>query len=205
MSSPFGHSIAGYFVAVFETRTWKVINLRKLISYIFIANAADLDLIPGFIIGKPNLFHHGASHSLCAAVLFSIAAAFFMGSKEKHYIKMVSIAFCLYVSHLFFDYLSVDGRPPIGIPVFWPLSNEYFIFPYPFLPPVMHSSVDHATTGQFLNALFSIHNLYVMLIELAVTMPLLIILIIPNIARDKHNRIRLKNLFLKEIITDKSK
>ena len=75
MSSPFGHSIAGYIVDAFEPKTLKVHSVKRLFLYVFMANIPDLDFIPGFLMGRPNLLHHGISHSLGAAVLFSILAA----------------------------------------------------------------------------------------------------------------------------------
>jgi inner membrane protein len=190
MSSPFGHSIAGYIVASYESKTLKVRNVRELILYMFIANVPDLDFIPGALIGKPNLFHHGISHSLGAAVLFSMVASFLIGRKESHYLRTFLIGISLYGSHLFLDYISFDGRPPFGIPIFWPLSNEYFIFPYPILPPIMHSELDHATIGQFLDGLFSIHNLYVVFMELAVFIPILLISISLKLYRKKQYELK---------------
>ena len=184
MSSPFGHSIAGYIVDAFEPKTLKVHSVKRLFLYVFMANIPDLDFIPGFLMGRPNLLHHGISHSLGAAVLFSIVAAFLMDRKEGYHAKSFLICLSLYCSHLFLDYLSVDGRPPYGTPIFWPLRTEYFIFP--FLPPVMHSSLDHAAIGQFLNDLFSIHNLYVVFRELGVFIPILLILILLKLYRKKQ-------------------
>lgn len=192
MSSPFGHSIPGYIFAAYESKTLKVHSAKKLFLYLFIANAPDLDFIPGALMGKPNLFHHGISHSLGAAVLFSMVAAFLIFRKESHYVRVFLIGFSLYCSHLFLDYISIDGRPPIGIPVFWPLSNEYFIFPYPILPGIMHSGLDHATIGQFLHDVFSIHNLYVVSVELAAIIPILLIFILLKWYRNKRYELRLK-------------
>jgi PAS domain S-box-containing protein len=35
----------------------------------------------------------------------------------------------LFMSHLFLDLITVDKKPPIGIPLFWPISSKYFLFP----------------------------------------------------------------------------
>ena len=72
--------------------------------------------------------------------------------------------------------MSQDGRHPFGIPVFWPFSNQYFVFPCPILPPLMHSELDDATMGQFPHEAFSVHNLYVFFLEFAETMPFILIL-----------------------------
>ncbi len=186
MSSPFGHSIAGYILAAHESKTLKVQSVKTLILYLFVANAPDLDFIPGALMGKPNLFHHGISHSLGAAVLFSMVFAFLIGRRKNQYMKAFLIGFSLYCSHLFLDYISIDGRPPPGIPILWPLSNEYFIFPYPILPPIMHSGLDHATIGQFLDDLFSMHNLYVVFLEFLAMIPVLLIFILHRKYQNKR-------------------
>jgi len=64
MSSPFGHFLVGYITVGYKSRTLRVQNLKELGLYCFIANAADLDFIPGIFLGKPYLFHHGISHSI---------------------------------------------------------------------------------------------------------------------------------------------
>jgi len=192
MSSPFGHSIPGYLLAAYESKTIKVHHTSRILFYVFLANAPDLDIVPGALVGMPNLFHHGISHSLGAGVLFSLIVTFLIGRKENLYKRLFVICFSLYCSHLFLDYVSVDGRPPIGIPLFWPLSNEYFIFPYPILPPIMHSRLDHATIGQFLDDLFSIHNLLVVLIELAAVSPFLLIFMVIKRYREKRFNLKLK-------------
>ena len=176
MSSPFGHSLAGYLVSVYESKSLRVKNVKKLLFYFFIANVPDLDFIPGILMGTPNLFHHGISHSLGAGILFSCVLAAILSKKSDNFKKEFLICFGLYGSHIFLDYLSVDGRPPLGIPIFWPLSNEYFIFPCSLFPSIKHSELDYATIAEFLNDAFSIHNFYVFLVELTIYIPIIIIL-----------------------------
>ena len=192
MSSPFGHSIPGYLFAAYESKTLKIHDAKRIFLYVFLANAPDLDFVPGALMGMPNLFHHGISHSLGAGVLFSLIVTFLIGRKENLYKRLFLICFSLYCSHLFLDYLSMDGRPPIGIPLFWPLSNEYLIFSHPILPPIMHSGLDHATMGQFIDDLFSIHNLWVVLLELAAMTPFLLIFMVLKRYREKQCDLKLK-------------
>ncbi|MFQ5584838.1 MAG: hypothetical protein ACE5GL_10420, partial [Calditrichia bacterium] len=59
--------------------------------------------------------------------------------KRRNILKDFGYFGGLYLSHLVLDYFSYDGRPPIGIPIFWPLSNEYFMFPNPIFPGILHS------------------------------------------------------------------
>lgn len=173
MSSPIGHSLAGWVIASYRSRSLKpanVKNLKRLALYIFIANAPDLDFIPGALMGTPNLYHHGISHSLGAGLIFALVLALLIARKDKAMIgREFVFMFIIFGSHLVLDLLCLDGRPPFGIPLFWPLSNQYFMIP--ILPPVMHSVLDHATITQFLADVFSLHNLYVVGLEILFTIP----------------------------------
>ncbi len=176
MSSPFGHSLAGYLVVAFSSKAVVVNNFRVLLLCAFVANAPDLDFIPGMVIGKPNLFHHGISHSLGAGILLAFLLSVVMkGKGGKSIRKRFLLFFSLYCSHLLLDYVSQDGRAPIGIPLFWPFSQKYYIAPYPILPPIMHAPLDNATIDQFLSEVFSAHNLYVVFFELATVLPAILI------------------------------
>lgn len=193
MSSPFGHSFAGYLVFVYESKSLRVKNVKKLFFYLLIANAPDLDFIPGILIGTPNLFHHGISHSLGAGILFTcFLAAILKYERSKYLNRDFFICFGLYCFHLLLDYLSVDGRPPLGIPLFWPLSHEHLIFPHPIFPPIMHSELDHATMAEFLKGIFSTHNFCVILIELTVFTTMLFILYLNLKKRNKTTRAVIK-------------
>jgi membrane-bound metal-dependent hydrolase YbcI (DUF457 family) len=97
--------------------------------------------------------------------------------RGKHSIKKNFFIYSgQYCSHLLLDYISVDGRAPFGIPIFWPLSDNYLIFPYPILPPIWHSAVTDATLSQFLAGAFCLHNLYVIFLEFVIMLPFILVL-----------------------------
>ena len=175
MSSPVGHSFAGYIIYVYSSRTLGVTDIKALFLFILVSNAPDLDFIPGLLLGKPNLFHHGISHSIAIGIILAI----FLSSLPKMY-EIVNerqrflIYSTLYCSHLFLDYISVDSRLPFGIPVFWPFSSEYFIISYPLLPPIIHGEMTNAGIRQFFSSIFSIQNLYAIFMELAVMLPIML-------------------------------
>ncbi|MEA3232887.1 MAG: metal-dependent hydrolase [Thermodesulfobacteriota bacterium] len=177
MSSPIGHSLAGLIISSWREKSFKPGNFKILALYVFIANAPDLDFIPGMIMGKPNLYHHGISHSIGAAVFFSLILAILINRiSEKRFWREFVFMFSLYGSHLFLDLISYDGRPPFGIPVFWPFTERYFMIP--ILPPVKHSHLDNASIPQFLADVLSVHNLYVISLEMMLTVPFALILIL---------------------------
>lgn len=147
-----------------------------MIFYIIVANSPDLDFIPGLILGKPNLYHHGISHSIGFGFLVSFAAAWLI-TRNKPAIFRSELVFLMicFGSHLVLDLFSMDARLPFGIPILWPFSSTYYMIP--ILPPVNHSILDHATIGQFLTDAFSYHNLYVIGLEILLTMPFFLILL----------------------------
>jgi len=176
MSSPIGHSLAGLVIAAWREKSFKPKNLKVLALYIFVANAPDLDFIPGVLIGKPNLYHHGISHSIGAGLLFALVTAFLVNIKSgKRIWRDFFFMFSLYGSHLILDLISIDGRPPFGIPILWPFTDRYFMIP--LLPPVKHSHLDHATIAQVLADIFSTHNLYVIGLEIILTVPFALIIL----------------------------
>lgn len=179
MSSPIGHSLAGYVIASIKSKSLLNRNIFTVLLFAFVANAPDLDFIPGILIGKPNLYHHGISHSIGMGIVFSSILAFIFNFKKmKNFKRDFFIFFSLFGSHLILDYLSYDSRSPIGIPLFWPFSQQYFIFPDPILPPILHSKLDHASITQFLSDVFSFHNLYVIGLEILIMLPIILIVIV---------------------------
>jgi len=94
--------------------------------YLFAANAPDLDFISGLLIGDPDLYHHGISHSIGFTILFGLIFTlllFFL--KKGANLRKYLIFLCPCGSHTVLDYLSKDTRFPYGIPFLWPVSNDY--------------------------------------------------------------------------------
>lgn len=187
MSSPVGHSLAGYLLYYFRVKGGSPKRDILLFSTaLFVANFPDLDFLPGFIIGQPNRYHHGISHSFGVALLVSLLAAWGINLLKKQSIAKNFLFFLsVYSSHLLFDFISVDSRPPAGIPVFWPLSSQYMIFVKPILPPIRHSHLDNATSSQLLADVFSMHNLYVIFFEFSIII-LIFFIVLRIIRKEKH-------------------
>lgn len=194
MSSPIGHSLTGYLIYSLNSGTLKLSELKRLSLCIFAANAPDLDFMPGVIMGKPNMFHHGISHSIGAALIFCCFLAFtFHCCRWETFGRTLWLSLALYCFHLLLDYVSFDGRSPIGIPVLWPLSNTYYISPFIVLPPVTHSGWTHAGTALFLKEVFSWHNLGVVMLETAIMIPFAFII---RLVRQKiRHRIQMEKRF----------
>jgi len=173
MPSPIGHSLAGYIIYRAIRRPAAVREFVSVLPYLVVANAPDLDFIPGFFVGDPNRYHHGMSHSVGFALLVSVAASFFLCLKRQASMgRNFSIVFCLYFSHIALDYLSVDSSAPHGVPLFWPLSDKFYIASFAFLPDVTREPFTSSSLT-FILSFFSLHNLWTVLIELLLLLPVL--------------------------------
>ena len=82
------------------------------------ANAPDLDFLPGILIGQPALYHQGLTHSLGFAVMASLGIAGIFSFKKKMFSVVFKVCFLSYASHLVIDIFGPDGRLPYGVPLF---------------------------------------------------------------------------------------
>jgi inner membrane protein len=174
MPTPVGHSIMGYIIYRATTSSFGVHQWQFTAFCLFTANAPDLDFIPGFLIGDPNRYHHGVSHSIGFAVLFALVCSLFLSLLKKEVIgKNFVLFFFLYCSHIVLDYLSIDTRFPYGVPLFWPLSNAYYIAPFAFLPDIRRTS----SSLEFIPSLFSLHNLWATSVEILLLFPFILLVL----------------------------
>lgn len=174
MPSPVAHSLTGYLIYQATGKSAEVPRWRFMILCLIVANAPDLDFIPGLFVGDLDRYHHGISHSIGFAALFAFVFGIFeTGWKKSPIGRNFAIFFCLYCSHIILDSLSVDTRFPHGIPFFWPLSEEYFIAPFAFLPPIRRVS----SGIELILDLFLPHNIQAMSIELLLLFPFLLLIV----------------------------
>jgi len=142
MPSPIAHSVSGY---VFS----RLPIIRNLVPQqhlfakplttlyaVFVSNLPDLDFIPQILTGLR--FHRGPSHSLLAAALVSSFLAFIISRTHRQvsYVKVLGFLASLYSLHLFMDMFTAGGN---GLPLLWPLSEQFFRAPFALFPPVHHS------------------------------------------------------------------
>jgi len=169
MPSPVGHSLAGYLISdVAGVR----LSRRKWVSlgsYVLIANAPDIDYLPGFLSGKPNAFHHYATHSVTAALLFGIAVAIILGSRDGGFVRIFLATSAAYASHLLLDFFTLDTSKPYGMQLLWPLSDRFYVSPWALFMDVAKGNLNEG----FMRSLLVWHNLVGMLWEAAVFVPLI--------------------------------
>lgn len=140
---------------------------------VFAASAPDLDFVPGILVGDANRFHQGASHSLAAAALFGITVyllARFVGASGG---RLAVVGFLAYASHLLLDFFTQDKRAPFGIPLFWPVSSESFLAPWPVFGGVKHG-VPGDSIETVLSYIFSLANVATVAVEVVVLAPVLL-------------------------------
>lgn len=163
MALPIGHGLAG--IAFFQARPGLFFNERWLDAafYVFLANLPDADFLPGLLLGRPNLYHHGIFHSLGAALAVSVAIGWLFFYKKQQPWRLSALVFLVFYSHLLLDFFTYDFAAPYGLPLFWPIANDYYIAGHPVFINITRSP----HSASFFPSLFSLHNLKAALLEIA--------------------------------------
>jgi membrane-bound metal-dependent hydrolase YbcI (DUF457 family) len=160
--SPLLHGAAGAGLAGVGWRRRE--KLFVIVALIVAANVADLDLLPGLVIGDASRYHHGFTHSLGAAVIAGVmaaaAATWFRLQGAVRFGVLVAAAFA---SHVVLDMLSIGKSAYNAVPLFWPITNRIYTLPPSIFPDIQYDS----TAVRFFGSLFSRNNLYALLFESA--------------------------------------
>ena len=128
-------------------------NLITLLLFIFISNLPDIDFMFFFIIGeKAFSIHQYYTHNIFFVGI--IPLLFFPILKQKK--ERIGLYLAAY-SHLLLDLFTIDGAAPFGFRLFYPISDRLFHFGF---FPNLHKKT--------LEEVFSLHNLWVLLLETAV-------------------------------------
>ncbi len=170
MPLPVGHSLAG--LALFRLTRLRFFQhpWQDALFFVVAANFADLDYLPGFLLGNPNLYHQGMSHSLAAALGFGVLCAlWFSRKKGGDFFGYVLVCSAAYASHMALDFFNNDMRAPYGVPLLWPFSEQRFMSPVWLFASVHKSSA----SADFFQSVLSLHNLFVALREVVVMAPVL--------------------------------
>jgi len=133
-------------------------NAVLLLLFAFLANLPDLDFLPGIIVGQPNAYHHGPSHSIVLALIAAVAV-FSISYRYFHELGKVRYLLALLLvcaSHTLLDFFSKDTGHPFGVPLLWPLHEDYFISSTSLFSDVERSSDPGFA---FIMSLFNSHNL----------------------------------------------
>jgi len=192
MATPIGHALAGYSVYV-ASSSFQPRNSILFWLCLLMAIAPDFDFLPGILHGQPNLYHQGASHSLGAGLLVSFAAALIF-CREAFWKNWILLFFA-YASHLVLDFFAPDGRPPYGQPVFWPISDRYYLAPpgLQILWGVHHAKATSASTGDWIASILQSRNLTAISIEVLMTLPMILLARYASRWKNPANKTALKH------------
>jgi inner membrane protein len=165
--SPIAHSLIGLAVGVAALRprgepAGVTVRSRALPLLVFavLANAPDLDFVPGLLAGDLNRYHHGPSHSLLWALGFALWAALLARWRGVRLSRAGwAAAAAAVLSHLVADVFCQDRSPPFGIPLWWPVSGDPVHAPWPVFAAMEKTD---------LAAIFSMANLLPALREMAI-------------------------------------
>ena len=162
MPSPLLHGAAG---AALAGAWWRRPDkLVVIVALIVAANVADLDLVPGLLMGDAGRYHHQFTHSLGVAVIAGVmavaAAAWFRLQNAARFGVLVAAAFA---SHVVLDMLSIGKSPYNAVPLLWPITNQLYTLPPSIFPDIQYER----DAADFFGSLFSRTNLYALLFESA--------------------------------------
>jgi membrane-bound metal-dependent hydrolase YbcI (DUF457 family) len=171
MCTPIGHALAG--AVIYRGGLYRLgSNIWLLAIILLSANLPDVDFIFGYFEGNPNLYHHTWTHSLAFCLIVGVLAVFvawpFIG-RQSFWIGL--LVFGAVLSHLVMDFFTVDQNPPLGIKLFWPITEKYYISPVLIFRDIYKVS----TSSGFLRSLLCRHNLITIFFEVVIVGPLFIL------------------------------
>lgn len=184
MPLPVAHSLAGATIFAGLDADGTRVAWRRFLLAVFIANFADIDLVPGILVGEPNRYHHvGFTHSL----LFAVVAGLLVGAvaaaagkawplwhgPRRRWLATALMVGLLMASHVVLDSLTLDTRVPVGVPMFWPLSGGAVQI-YPWFYDVAKLGGEGSPLD-FVASLLAVHNLKGTAFELLMLGPLLLL------------------------------
>ncbi len=166
MPTPVGHALAG--ALVLNTTKQKFDRLTIGLVLLF-ALLPDIDFLFGFVTGDANRYHHLFTHSFVFVIVVGLLGGLFYSKlRQKKGLLYYAIFITAGISHVILDILALDLRAPFGCPLFWPISNQFFISPV-----VIFSDVSRVSDSRlFFQSLLNVHNLKTVLLEVVILAPI---------------------------------
>ena len=162
MATPLGHALAGVAVGALMSRRRPLISPGKdLLLFVVLAQAPDLDFLPGILIGRPAAFHGGLTHSLGGSLVVGLILAWW-GRKRGEALRWGLIGASICFTQVLVDALTLDKAAPLGVPIWWPILSDHFLY-HPLFKDVLRGRL----TWDLIR-----HNLIAMAWEMVLLMPL---------------------------------
>jgi inner membrane protein len=191
MPSPVAHSLIGLALGAAAVLTpddarglfrqaWR--RRGPLCGAVLLAQAPDIDYLPGLLSGDLNAYHHLLTHTAGWCGLVSVGCWLALRAWRPA-TRLAVLGWCLLLtgSHLLADWLTADARPPIGIMALWPFSDAHYISP---------ATIFMRMHKRDLADVWQAHNLTAVAVELAWCLPLLGLVFGCLRARAKKNAAR---------------
>lgn len=111
-----------------------------LATAVVLANAPDLDFLPGILVGAPTLYHRGVTHTLGAALAVAVGAwllaraGWLRGATPGFWCGFAGAA---WATHLVVDWITVDVVPPFGARFLWPFVHQHLHAPVTVLGEIV--------------------------------------------------------------------
>jgi len=130
MPSPIAHAAMGYLLYEAyrshmpeESSRYVGPIPRLLIVTVGLSMLADLDFLPGILLGDPSRFHNSFTNSatICLAVALAVGTAAWLGSRSG-FKRWFTLALFSYGLHVLMDYFTI-GR---GVMLAWPFFLDRF-------------------------------------------------------------------------------
>ena len=172
MPSPVGHTLSGWIAYLVLTGRRKR-SLWLFLSFVLLSNLPDFDFFPGWMLGQPNLFHRGASHSLLLAMVIGVSAGVIFKIAGGKFVPVAVATFLVYTVHISLDLFSADYGTPQGFQILWPFSDRYYIAPSVIFTNITRSPM----VEEFVPSLFNSHNLRAVINEVIIFLPPLLLLL----------------------------
>jgi inner membrane protein len=176
MPSPVGHTLAACCLAALAARGGRgapaAVGAPFVAAMLVAANLPDADFLLGPLLSPLGvaLAHQGPTHSIAFVAAAAVAIAL-AGPGTLRPLRALGWLCAAGAAHLLLDFVSHDDVPPIGLPLFWPLSGAYHHSPVDLFPG---TDRDHP---------FSARNVLELLAELAWTLPPLALLLRERLRR----------------------
>lgn len=123
MPSPVAHTLAGLCLAEAAGRRRGGPGRPVVAAVLVAANLPDADFAPLLLGLDPGqLFHQSVTHSVAFVLVSTLALALLL-RKRLPLGRAWALLLLAGLGHLALDLVSVDRRPPIGVPLLWPFSD----------------------------------------------------------------------------------
>lgn len=164
MASTLGHALCGIDCLLVgrlvSPKLVSPITIASVFVAVFLANAPDLDLLVGPMLGEHHHYLHGQlTHSIVFALLCGLtfwAIARISGVEERKGRVMATMVSATLLSHVVVDWFTGPNpgiNPSFGIVILWPFNMERIHAPITLFLGPNHASMDE---------LLSLHNVWVM-------------------------------------------